>query len=219
MGLHDQDSGKPASEKDGDGFRPAGVEMASDQASLFEGYATIEAGLDEETARSRRRILVERLMFCYSAGQTRRWHTRDHMIRDETIAAHSWNVTMWIMLLHPEPGKNLIMAALVHDLPEHITGDLPRWAKENLKLNIALQEMESKIYAQYDLNCDIDENERKWLKAVDLFDAWMFIRQNILAGNRLALDAYHRSTAAMDAMDLPSELAEVYDAIKWGDKL
>jgi 5'-deoxynucleotidase YfbR-like HD superfamily hydrolase len=159
-------------------------------------------------------------MFCYSAGQTRRWHTRDHVIRTETIAAHSWNTTMWILLLHPSPSKNLIFASMVHDVPEHLTGDVPRWAKEESQwLRDLLENLEDKILAAKDLQCDLEEDDAKWLKAVDLFDAWLFIRQNILAGNRLMMDAWQRSTKALNEMPLPPELAEVYEDIKWGDKI
>jgi len=220
MGLHDQDSGKPASEKDDKGLGREGVGVAPDQGILFEDD-NITVKVDSEgEERSRKRVLVDRVMFCYSAGQTRRWHTRDHVIRTETIAAHSWNTTMWILLLHPSPSKNLIFASMVHDVPEHLTGDLPRWAKEGSPTLASLLEViEDEILEHQGLQCDLEPDDAKWLKAVDLFDAWLFIRQNILAGNRLMMDAWQRSSKAMNEMALPPELAEVYDAIKWGDKV
>jgi hypothetical protein len=220
MGLHDQDSGKPASEKDDKGFSPEGMGVAPDQGRLFEDD-NITVKVDSEgEERSRKRVLVDRVMFCYNAGQTRRWHTRDHVIRTETIAAHSWNTTMWILLLHPSPSKNLIFASMVHDVPEHLTGDLPRWAKEESPtLANLLNVIEDEILEQQGLQCDLEPDDAKWLKAVDLFDAWLFIRQNILAGNRLMMDGWQRSTKALNEMALPPELAEVYDAIKWGDKV
>jgi hypothetical protein len=215
MGLHDQDRGKPASEEDDIGIGREGVEVAPVQKPLFEDTRPNS----EEAERSRRRVLVDRMMFCYGAGQVKRWHTRDYMIREESVAAHSWNVAMWIMLLHPEPGKALVHAALVHDVAEKMTGDMPRWAKQDPAVGGLFDELEYKVLESKGLQFDLEEDDLVWLKAVDCFDAWMFLRQNVLAGNKLALDGYTRTTAELNSLKLPAPLQEAYDAIRWGDKL
>jgi hypothetical protein len=164
---------------------------------------------------TRIRVLIGKVLFCYAAGQTRRWHAMEHMIRQETIAAHTWNVLMWIMLLHPEPSKNLLFAALVHDVAEHVAGDMPRWTKE--RLGGALERLEANVLDSKGLLVDLDEPDHEWLRAVDLFDAWMFLRQNLIAGNRLpdVMESYQRATRALSNMTGPKEVLEVFNALRW----
>jgi 5'-deoxynucleotidase YfbR-like HD superfamily hydrolase len=64
----------------------------------------------------------------YKAGKVTRWHTKGD-IPPQSIADHSWGVAMLIMAYHPRPSIELIQAALVHDLGEIYTGDIPYSAK------------------------------------------------------------------------------------------
>jgi HD domain-containing protein len=176
---------------------------------------------DESVAMASReearvRLSVERLMFCYNAGQVRRWHARTHVIRQETIASHTWSVVMLILLLHPNPSKELIYAAMVHDVPEFVTGDIPRWFKDYEGVRNLISAAEEGILSKYALwhEQDLVPEDLDWLKAADLFDAWMFLRQNLLAGNQLVTDSYHRATAAMLNLQGPNEILEVFYVLK-----
>lgn len=198
--------------------RPTEPELGSHE-TVRDGESVHRPDRDEgmamalaEAERSRIRILVDRAMFCYHAGQTRRWHSIGHVIREETVAAHTWNVLAWLILLHPAPSMNLIKAAIFHDAAEHITGDMPRWVKKKVP---GLDQLEAEILDNKGLLFKLNEDEHRWMAAVDLFDAWMFLRQNILAGNRLIVDSFQKASAAINIMDLPVPLRELYDALKW----
>jgi 5'-deoxynucleotidase YfbR-like HD superfamily hydrolase len=184
-----------------------------DESNSSEG---MEMASREET---RVRFLVDRLMFCYNAGQVRRWHARTHVIREETIAAHTWNVVMIILLLHPNPGKQLILAAMVHDVPEYVTGDIPRWFKDYPGVREIIDAAEGGILSTHELwnENDLDEQDMRWLKAADLFDAWIFLRQNLLAGNQLVRKSYHKATMKMREITLPSEVREVFQVLMQED--
>jgi 5'-deoxynucleotidase YfbR-like HD superfamily hydrolase len=50
-------------------------------------------------------------------------------MRFQTVAAHSWGVAMMIQRIWPDCRKELILAALQHDLGEQEVGDIPAPAK------------------------------------------------------------------------------------------
>lgn len=183
----------------------------SDKGKGDEGLGMVSGQTD------RLRILVEKLMFVYGAGQTRRWHAMQHVIRTETVAAHTWNVVMWIIILHPNPSMGLLRAALVHDIAEFVTGDMPRWIKEKAGVREMMHTLEDEVLAGQGLAVDITVEDQQWLDAVDLFDAWLFLRQNLLAGNRLVTDSYQRATNRLKTMTEPKEVHEVFLFLQWGE--
>jgi 5'-deoxynucleotidase YfbR-like HD superfamily hydrolase len=169
-----------------------------------------------EDYNNRTKFLARRVLFCYDAGQVRRWHTKGYVIREDNVAAHSWGVVMWILMLHPNPSTSLLRAAATHDVPEFLTGDMPRWAKqENPKLKQELDLAEAAISKEWGFiteeNLTLDD--RQWLKAADLFDAWMFIRQNLLAGNLHLKDSYWKALHEFDNVNVPEEIERVYQYI------
>ena len=61
----------------------------------------------------------------HATGQTVRYHTNPVMSRlHQTDADHSWGVAMIILSLHPNPSRNLVAQAVVHDCGEKWAGDL-----------------------------------------------------------------------------------------------
>ena len=80
------------------------------------------------------------------AGHVKRWHLVPMSVT-QTIAEHQYNVAMLCMLIHPQPDFDTNIAArwaLIHDLPEVVTGDVPTHVKAaNPELKSLLGEIES----------------------------------------------------------------------------
>ena len=72
------------------------------------------------------------ISFIFNGGVSKRYHTVD-TLKSQDIAAHSFGVA-WLceVLTDGKASKELIMAALAHDLAEHIVGDLPSPSKRAL---------------------------------------------------------------------------------------
>lgn len=62
------------------------------------------------------------------AGEVVRWHTLP-MSRRDTVAEHSWNVARIVLAIHPSASRELIIEALMHDIGEVMTGDMPHLTK------------------------------------------------------------------------------------------
>jgi 5'-deoxynucleotidase YfbR-like HD superfamily hydrolase len=104
---------------------------------------------------------------------------------------------------------------MVHDAAEHFTGDMPRWTKQQKGLRGILSELEAEVLESKQLLCDLDEPDTLWLEAADLLDAWLFLRQNVLAGNRLMQPDYERATRTLRTMDCPIEIRNVFEFLLW----
>ena len=72
--------------------------------------------------------MKESLDFILAGSEVLRYHTVTTLMR-ETVGHHSHGVACLTLLLNPNAGRELLTAALWHDLAEHQTGDIPSPAK------------------------------------------------------------------------------------------
>lgn len=64
-----------------------------------------------------------RILFTMRGGEVVRYHTL-MTIQRETVSSHSFGVAWFVYFLQPEARAQVLMAALAHDLAEHMVGDL-----------------------------------------------------------------------------------------------
>lgn len=121
---------------------------------------------------------IEKTINCYEAGSVTRYHTHPRLNRfTQSDAAHSWGVVALITQLHPDPSKELLLAAILHDTGERFAGDLPAPVKRaNPELAATHAELESRLRADtiYGGDYDISEDDNKWLKMCDMLECVMF---------------------------------------------
>jgi len=73
------------------------------------------------------------------AGAIKRFHTA-RLIQGETVAEHSFNLVNLIMIVtNGNASRNLILAAITHDLGEYAVGDIPSPIKRALPKEVAHQ--------------------------------------------------------------------------------
>jgi len=113
----------------------------------------------------------------HSTGQTVRYHCNPLMARlHQTDADHSWGVAMIILKLHPNPSRNLVAQAIVHDAGEKWAGDLSYPFKRR-------HPEIGKAHAQAELNLahahgipqfELTPEEHDWLRFADRLECQLY---------------------------------------------
>lgn len=67
---------------------------------------------------------MKSLEFMWRGGYTTRYHT-ERTLREDTVGHHSFNVAAIVMYVRPDASAALLRAALLHDVAEHVLGDIP----------------------------------------------------------------------------------------------
>jgi 5'-deoxynucleotidase YfbR-like HD superfamily hydrolase len=125
--------------------------------------------------------------FIFNGGASTRYHTATVFNR-QTIADHSFGVAWFCELITDEfASKDLIMAALAHDLAEHLVGDIPSPAKRKLGLSKQFQELEDAeldtagllMYSRM-----LGEPEQQVLKIADCMEGLMYCLKERRLGNK-----------------------------------
>ena len=147
-----------------------------------------DPGMREESLRS--------LMLVYESGAVKRYHAkRTHLY--QTVADHAWGVALIITRLHPNPRADLLKAAILHDAHELVTGDIPYTVKAaNPELKTLLTRLERN--AENDMGMDFRIEKELipedwfWLKAADMMELVLYVRSELLLGNRHILPIWDR---------------------------
>lgn len=127
----------------------------------------------------------------YAVG---RYHQRHTAVR-ETVAAHSAGVAAFLILMNDElPSNTLLAAALMHDVPEGVTGDIPSPAKramsEDAKQDLSM--LEDSLLETNGLAYPLTDDEQRQLKIADCFDGLMFCIEELRRGNRVMVEVGDR---------------------------
>lgn len=132
--------------------------------------------------------------FYEEGGRVRRYHTVD-VLRPQTVAEHVYGVLTILMVLgRHEMSPAMVIAALAHDAPESVTGDIPaptkrfmrQWGEKGEDIiadweNDILMEfqMEEVVHAQKSLTAA----ERRDLKIADMLEGLRYCQREHNLGN------------------------------------
>lgn len=152
-------------------------------------------------------------------GMVQRCHTLPHH-GSYSVAEHTYGVCQLIMTFHPSPTVPLLRAALNHDVAERWIGDLPttaKWLSPDLKY--AMATAEEAVELAYDLHPNsLTDDERRWLRAADLMELWLWAHEQVAQGGLRAtlvisnIDVWLKERAQVF---LPDELRELYETYHW----
>lgn len=124
--------------------------------------------------------------FIFNGGQSKRFHTVE-TIKPQNIADHSFGVAWFCELLTGgRARKPLIMAALAHDLAEHMTGDIPSPAKRAMGLGEKFHNHEMELIKKAGLGhyfMELTSGEELTLKLADMLDGCQFCIRERRMGN------------------------------------
>lgn len=170
---------------------------------------------------------MEMIQTARASGGVSRCHTHTYH-GSYTLAQHSWQIITLGWMLMPEKlfTVDFIMHAQLHDAAELVLGDLPAPAKWRFpELAAAFRKAEATIELEM-LNGlpKISDDQRAWLKALDLIELSMWAIDQITMGNYNVVELLGTCVKALsdqhppDTSDLYQELldrnAKVYEGLR-----
>ena len=131
--------------------------------------------------------VTDRIRFMRAGLGTRRYHQR-YTAEIDTVGKHSAGVAGFILLMYQPglPPAELLAAAICHDLPEAVTGDIPSPAKRAWSddAKASLEQLEWHLLDKHGFNYPLTEGWKRQLKMADIFDGTMFCIEELNRGNR-----------------------------------
>lgn len=114
----------------------------------------------------------------FKSGGVGRYHT-ERLPYEQTIADHSWGMTIFVLRFHLDPGVPLLRRIAVHDSPEQIVGDNPapakrRWPDLGEALRFAEAEAELELGIEPE---DLSPEDQQWVKLADAMECAIFSYQ------------------------------------------
>lgn len=128
--------------------------------------------------------------FMIDGGYVDRYHTQPTINRD-TVGHHSFNVACAIMALRPDASAALLKAALLHDVAEHVVGDMPAPAKRAMPdygqdtFREVFSDMEEKHMLEAGIQYPELSMQEGWvLRLADALDGMRFCIHERAMGNK-----------------------------------
>jgi 5'-deoxynucleotidase YfbR-like HD superfamily hydrolase len=158
--------------------------------------------------------MKERLDFFAAGADVLRYHTV-RTLQQETVGHHSHQVALLCTLIDPNASRALLMAALLHDLAEQVTGDIPSPAKRQFGINDQVSAMEAKILRSVGIDFPLlTMEETRTLKLADLAQGAMFCARELTLGNSRMRSVFDRYCSYAHDLVLIGRERELFELIK-----
>lgn len=138
-------------------------------------------------------MLISKLKFIYEGAKTKRFHTADTLTA-QTVGEHSFGVAWLVLLIAPNCRKEVLCAALAHDLAEHLVGDVPSPAKRQFPaLGEAVNGAEEVLLLnnKLDFEVGLTPQELRVVKLADNLDGMMFCVRERRMGSKVVVGIYN----------------------------
>lgn len=153
------------------------------------------------------------LEFIILGAEVKRYHTVT-TLREETVGHHSHGVAMLCILLCPNISANLLKAALMHDLAEQSTGDIPSPAKREYGIGDQIDELECRLMNEAGIPFpSLTTYEQRILKLADIAHGALFCLREMELGNRRARVVFERYQSYAEGMHLSLKEFEIFNNI------
>jgi 5'-deoxynucleotidase YfbR-like HD superfamily hydrolase len=126
------------------------------------------------------------------AGRVLRYHTWPH-VKTQSVGEHSWQVARILMTVWPAHSRELLRYALMHDMGEVKTGDVPYPFKaDHPEVAAAFDLAESEAIVDMDevFGCPVfpvlTSFEETIVKICDYLDMWEWALEEMNLGNKFA---------------------------------
>ncbi len=158
--------------------------------------------------------MKDTLNFIIAGTEVTRYHTVTTLVK-ETVGHHSHGVAMLALLLNPMASRQVLMAALFHDLAEHQTGDIPSPAKRQFGIGDKVDELEHRLMRAAGIVMpELSPEDARTLKLADLAQGALFCARELSLGNSRMRTVLDRYLAYAQEMILVGRERELFHIIK-----
>lgn len=154
------------------------------------------------------------LDFILAGTEVKRYHTVTTLV-SETVGHHSHGVAMLCLMFDPLASRQLLMAALFHDLAEHQTGDIPSPAKREFGIGGKVDELEQRLMnAAGIVTPQLSPEDTRTLKLADVAQGALFCSREISLGNKRMRRVFDRYISYAEELILVGREREIFNMIK-----
>jgi hypothetical protein len=149
------------------------------------------------------------------ASKVERCHTIPHH-GSYTDGQHSYDAAMMYLTLCPAPSFKVVKAILSHDLGERWVGDVPaptKWADGEMSKR--LQTLEDRCLRRMGVAFQLEPEDQKWLKAMDMLELWIWGHEQMAMGNANAATIVGNLNAHFMRIHLPDEVVNFLKDYQW----
>lgn len=167
--------------------------------------------------------VINRIKFAREGARVERTHATPG-IGSYPVGMHTFHMVTMLLILHPKASGSLIRAVVQHDIPERISGDSPHHTKIygliNHDLQVRLEMMVNEQVFGHDAVQDLNEDEVKWLKGLDMLEFYCYCLDQMMLGNRWIRPklTYVRDYMKRNAHRYPREIVDTFylmEADEW----
>lgn len=154
------------------------------------------------------------LEFIMNGAAVVRYHTCD-LIKSETVGHHSHGVAMLCLIIDPIASRQLLASALIHDLAEQRTGDIPSPLKRELDINKAVAKIENNILTEAGIVVPVlNLYEQSVLKLADIAHGALKCAREINLGNQSMRVVFDTYISYSEELMVNHRCRDLIDAIK-----
>tara|TARA_R110000787_G_scaffold156836_4_gene270786 strand:- start:392 stop:829 length:438 start_codon:yes stop_codon:yes gene_type:complete len=116
-------------------------------------------------------------------------------INEQRNGQHSWGVAVIIHKLWPDCSRDLLLAALYHDVPEYITGDIPadcKWRFDELSTELSAAETEIIGDLGIPKPGHLPIKDYRRLKIADMLELMWFCLEEMQMGNTTIREVFNK---------------------------
>lgn len=160
--------------------------------------------------------MKSRLQFITDGANTRRYHTVPTLLT-ETVGHHSHGVALICHLLMSNRDYNpqVMYAALLHDLAEHHTGDVPSPSKREFGIAEQFNVLEERLLRGAGLPMPaLSAEDQRVLKLADIAQGALFCIQEMQMGNSRMQVVFDRYISYAEQMILVGCERDLFNNIK-----
>lgn len=159
--------------------------------------------------------MKDSLDFYLAGSEVHRYHTV-RTLAPETVGHHSHGVAVLALVLTDwKASAALLRAALVHDLAEHQTGDIPSPAKREYGIGQQVEELEARLMGAAGVAFPhLYADEARVLKLADIAQGALYCVRELELGNRRMVSIYDRYMSYARDMILLGRERELFDYIQ-----
>jgi 5'-deoxynucleotidase YfbR-like HD superfamily hydrolase len=158
--------------------------------------------------------MKQTLDFIIAGSEVKRYHTVTTLV-SETVGHHSHGVAMLCILFDPSASRELLTAALIHDLAEHQTGDIPSPAKREFGIGGKVDELEHRLMIAAGLMMpELTLENKRTLKLAALAQGALFCAREVSLGNKRMRGIFYSYLSYAEELMLVGREREIFNMIK-----